>query len=464
MEVEVLMLVILGILILSFAIYNLINKKETNGKSNVKNRVPVKSTKKSLQKKDSYKGSSEKESLVGLKKNTKVVPRKDMSEFILFDKVENDMIYQRKGSRYTMVLQCKGLNYELMSDMEQLAVEEGFITFLNTLTFPIQFYIQTRSINLSDSVDKYKQRVEGFAITSKEADANFEFVQEDIDADVDDIRRAREEKARANNLYEYVEDITKYVEMLSINKYMLQRQFYIVLSYNKSDLVGTETFDKNDVDDLCYRELYTRAQGLMGSLMACSVKSKILVSEELAELLYIALNRDDSRLLDIRKALDAGVFRLYTSAEDVREKRQKELDEAIAEESLTRIEEALRKAIDDGIIVSGDEIEETVDKEIDKSAMKMIEKSNVDEKIKDNLKETLLKNRKERNVKRAKVRKEELEEYKKEQEAKLRPKKIDEEDEDEDEKVLEEEKKDKKIIEEVINEDKNEDNDDEEIV
>lgn len=39
------------------------------------------------------------------------------------------------------------------------AVEAGFVQFLNTLRYPIQLYTQTRTINISDSIQNYKSRL-----------------------------------------------------------------------------------------------------------------------------------------------------------------------------------------------------------------------------------------------------------------------------------------------------------------
>lgn len=39
------------------------------------------------------------------------------------------------------------------------AVEEGFVQFLNTIRYPIQIYVQTRTINLENSIQTYKDRV-----------------------------------------------------------------------------------------------------------------------------------------------------------------------------------------------------------------------------------------------------------------------------------------------------------------
>jgi hypothetical protein len=39
-----------------------------------------------------------------------------------------------------------------MSEKEKIAVEEGFVQFLNTLRFPVQIYVQSRTLNLKDII------------------------------------------------------------------------------------------------------------------------------------------------------------------------------------------------------------------------------------------------------------------------------------------------------------------------
>lgn len=349
-------------------------------------------------------GVKEKEVVTGVKRPAKDIVKKDMSEFIRFDKIANDMIYQNHGEKYTMVIQCKGINYELMSEIEQMAVEEGFITFLNTLKFPIQLYVQTRSVNLNDNITKYKQRVEMFADKAQKITQKYNELADDIDSDLDEMEMTRQEQVKYANLVEYVEDITKYVERLAANKQMLQRRFYIILSYNKSDLVTTEKFSKKEYEDLCYRELYTRAQGIVSSLLACSVTARVLNSNELAELLYISLNKDDEKTLDIRKSIESGFYRLYTTSDDVREKRQKIIDEEIMKESMKRIEESIREAIRNGVIVPQEEMADAMDKEIDKTALRTIDNSKVSQDVKDALKKDITAKRRERLKKREEER------------------------------------------------------------
>ena len=90
--------------------------------------------------------------------------REDLSQesiykFMEFDEVKDNMIIRKNREQYVMVIQCQGVNYDLMSEEEKISVEEGFVQFLNTLRFPIQLYIQTRSLNLRDIVEEYKDRI-----------------------------------------------------------------------------------------------------------------------------------------------------------------------------------------------------------------------------------------------------------------------------------------------------------------
>ena len=101
----------------------------------------------------------EKEDLVGQSKKVLQQDKQSIFNFMEFDTVRDNMIIQRKGKRYLMVIECQGINYDLMSNVEKTGVEEGFVQFLNTLRYQIQIYVQTRTVNLESGIIKYKERV-----------------------------------------------------------------------------------------------------------------------------------------------------------------------------------------------------------------------------------------------------------------------------------------------------------------
>ena len=61
-----------------------------------------------------------------------------------------------------------------MSSMEQTAVEEGFLQFLNSLRYPIQIYVQTRTVNLENSIENYKRRVDEIEGILRRKEAEYE--------------------------------------------------------------------------------------------------------------------------------------------------------------------------------------------------------------------------------------------------------------------------------------------------
>ena len=139
-------------------------------------------------------------------------------------------------------------------------------------------------------------------------------------------------------------DIAEYVARMSLNKNVLQQRTYLILSYFASETGATAETPKDEVDAMCFSELYTRAQTAMRSLQASEVGSKILNSEEIAELLYIAYNRDDSEILQFSKALDAQYDALYSSGKDVLQKRQEKLDEEINRKAIELATDSIVRA------------------------------------------------------------------------------------------------------------------------
>ena len=102
---------------------------------------------KSKNKKDEEKSGKTEEKSKSSKTN-KNYSVESVFDFMEFDTVEDNMISTKNGGKYIMVVECQGVNYDLMSEVEKNAVEEGFIQFLNALRHPIQIYTQTRTINL----------------------------------------------------------------------------------------------------------------------------------------------------------------------------------------------------------------------------------------------------------------------------------------------------------------------------
>ena len=260
--------------------------------------------------------------------------------FMEFDKIEDNMIVQKNGKKFLMVIKCQGINYDLMSGVEKSSVEQGIIQFLNTLRNPIQIYVQTRTVDLTGSIQSYKQKVRelGDNLSRRE----FEYNQKVRSGQYDTQERDDEkfEVVKARNLYEYGTDIVNNTERMSLNRNILTKQYYIVLSHYPEE-ANNNVYGDEEISNLAFSELYTRAQSTISLLSVCGVNGKILDSNELADLLYSAYNRDEDEVYDLNKAINSGYDSLYTTAPDVIEKKMKELDKQIELDAIQKANEAV---------------------------------------------------------------------------------------------------------------------------
>jgi len=231
------------------------------------------------------------------------------------------------------IVDLPGYGYSTMSEAEKISVEEGFLQFLNTLRHPIQIYTQTRTINISDSISNYTTKLEE---TKKELDvkqATYTRLLRTENYNEKQAESLSRDIIRLKNLYEYGNDVIENIQKTSQNKNVLRKHYYIVIPYYSAELAG-ELLDEEERKSMIFSELYTRAQSLIRTLSACSVKSRVLNSNELVELLYIAYNRDESDVYSVSKAIRAGYNELYATAPDVLDKKMKALDEKIEKEAL----------------------------------------------------------------------------------------------------------------------------------
>ena len=269
--------------------------------------------------------------------------KQSIYSFMEFDKIEDNMIVRKNGNKFLMVIECQGVNYDLMSGLEKNSVEQGFIQFLNTLRYPIQIYVQTRTVNLESGIIKYKDRIN--AIRDRLQKKQMEYARKEaMGYSPVELNKAKLEVTREQNLYEYGVDLVNNTERMSLNKNILRKHYYIIIDYVPED-INTSDYGKDEITGMAFSELYTKAQAIISALAVCNVNGKILDSNGLAELLYIAYNRDDAEIYDLEKALNAGYDELYSTGEDVLQKRMKELDEKIERDAQQLANESLREAM-----------------------------------------------------------------------------------------------------------------------
>ncbi len=201
------------------------------------------------------------------------------------------------------------------------------------------------------------------------------------------------ERRRKNNVLEYGNDISNYVERMSQNQNVLQQNTYVIVSYYTAEFGGEiNNYSKEEIDNISFSELYTRVQAVIRSLASAEVYGRVLESEELAELLYIAYNRDESEVLNLRKAFDAGFNEFYVTSPDILEKKKRKIEQEIEEQAIELATSSLLEAdrirmlenskpqrIKDRANEIVDSYKDSLDKELYKETKKQIENSDKSE-------------------------------------------------------------------------------------
>ena len=205
------LVIMLGVLFLLVVVYLILKMKDRNSKHDNKKR--------------------QKEQQQVSQANQISYNKQSVFSFMKFDKIQDDMIVRQNGTKFIMVIECQGINYDLMSGIEKTSVEQGFIQFLNTLRHPIQIYTQTRTVNLGGSIEKYKDRLKEIEnrLVAKQLDYNAKMNSDEYSQS--EVNKARMEVVRERNLYEYGRDIINNTERMNLNKNILRRHYYIVISY-----------------------------------------------------------------------------------------------------------------------------------------------------------------------------------------------------------------------------------------
>ncbi len=277
------------------------------------------------------------------KEKVKIDTTEDISKFMEFEKVQDNMIIQKERSKYIMVVECQGVNYDLMSEAEKIGVEEGFLQFLNTLRHPVQIYVQTRTVNLEESISRYRSKFSQIESEMYKKRQEYMTIKDDLNYTKEQRQKALYAFTKARNLYEYGRDIIEDTEKMSLNKNILNKKYYIIIPYYAEDLKDGN-FEIEEIRGHAFTELYTKSQAIIRTLTACGVNGKILNTKELIELLYVAYNRDHEEVFNIDKIIGAGYDKLYSMAEDVYAKKIRAIDKHIEEEAINKAKENLNIA------------------------------------------------------------------------------------------------------------------------
>lgn len=181
-------------------------------------------------------------------------------EFLPFEDITNNMIVLG-NHRYRAVLVCSSTNYQLRTAGEREQIELSFQRFLNSITFPISFFMQTKVIDNSKRLDELRLDVE---------------------------KTVREFPNIRNYGEQYVKDMANLSQIIGNNQ---QKKRYIIVTYDDAGTLGTLSDDEKAVH--AEKELRHRCESIISNLQAVGVKAEIMKTPELVELVYSCYYRDN---------------------------------------------------------------------------------------------------------------------------------------------------------------------------
>lgn len=201
--------------------------------------------------------------------------------------IRDGIVIMNDGS-FRSVVMVKSINYDLMSQQEQEAVEQSYQGFLNSLYFPVQIFIRSQRIDLQPYVEKLEK-----------------------------IRSTHNNMLLAMLMDDYIQ----YMAQLSQQTNIMDKRFYVVIPYYPHvEIQKAITQSKNFFTGLAgmlnskeqqitineesltkaKTELKNRVQSVLGGLLQAGIQGLPLDTQELIELYYGVYNPDTATRQELK--------------------------------------------------------------------------------------------------------------------------------------------------------------------
>lgn len=225
-----------------------------------------------------------------------------------FDKIHNGMIIIDSGKTFSMLLQCRGINFDLMSDEEKIEVNKNFIAFFNKILYPIQIHTQTRVLNFHSGFENYQQRHTSLAAELKGLIMKFNDLRSNHPENTSQISILAKKILKRQRLLEYVKYFIDEIKTITSNAFIIQSNYYLVVSCTSEELKLSPPYKNPSDFEPAQLELTQRCEKLMKDLKLCGVESSILHTNQIVQLLYNAFDQGSENFHKVTEMMEAGLF------------------------------------------------------------------------------------------------------------------------------------------------------------
>lgn len=179
--------------------------------------------------------------------------------FVPIREIRNGIVVLNNGNMRAL-LSSTSINLSLKSEDEQMAIITGFQSFLNSLDFNIQIFLQSKKLDIRNYVELLKER------------------EKEVSEDLLKIQ-----------IKEYINFIQKFTEEQNI----MTKNFYIVVPYDIPSVTGNNKrmsdleFVKNE------NQLMQRVSIVVSGLTSLGLNVKLAGTEEVINLYYKLYNPNE---------------------------------------------------------------------------------------------------------------------------------------------------------------------------
>jgi hypothetical protein len=197
---------------------------------------------------------------------------KAAQDFVPIKEVRGGIMVLKDGTLVGAML-ASSVNFALKSPDEQAAILSQFQSFLNSLDFTVQFFVQSRRLDIRPYIGLLEDRLK---------------------AQTGDLMKIQ--------VREYIEFIKSFTERVNI----MSKHFFVIVPYSPSIVdikktIETRIFGKANLaareKSVGFEEHRTQLEQRMGvveqGLVRCGVRTAPLGTEEVIELLYKEFNPGD---------------------------------------------------------------------------------------------------------------------------------------------------------------------------
>ncbi|MSU26128.1 MAG: hypothetical protein EXS44_02585 [Candidatus Levybacteria bacterium] len=184
--------------------------------------------------------------------------------------IVDHVVFINNGSACS-ILQIEAINFSLLSDREQLSIIGAYANILNSLSFSIQISIRSKQVDISSYVRLLNKECERKTIHA-------ELSQEKNQSLIMQIKKYRD-----------------FIQSLVMVNSVLDKSFYVILSFSplEQGVIGVVNGSHNLID-IASSNLKAKAEIIQGELKRFSLRSNLLLRDELIRVYYDIYNEGQS--------------------------------------------------------------------------------------------------------------------------------------------------------------------------